>query len=230
MFWTINLWNIITIPEYEIKAFSFCNFFVFDVSCVNSASKYQNSTNQKRILKNILLEQTFHGINVHMARLSVVDRICCHWQTVSCRHDLLSLTDCQLSTWFVVIDRQSVVDKICCHWQGSVLEMTCYHWETASCRQNLLHSLEWLVSCRMIVMCPLPHIWHMSRKEIDDKNYTTFRNFTTKKNDFNFLIVNFPFICSNIPAAPVYGVYISELIRYSRGCVPIRISLIDGCG
>ena len=33
-----------------------------------------------------------------------------------------------------------------------------------------------------------------------------------------FPIVNFPFICSNMPAAPVYGVYISQLIRYSRAC------------
>ena len=30
-----------------------------------------------------------------------------------------------------------------------------------------------------------------------------------KRDDFNFLIVNFPFICNNIPAASVYGVYIS---------------------
>jgi hypothetical protein len=37
-----------------------------------------------------------------------------------------------------------------------------------------------------------------------------------KKDDFNFPIVNFPFTCSNIPAAPAYGVYISQLIRYSR--------------
>jgi hypothetical protein len=29
---------------------------------------------------------------------------------------------------------------------------------------------------------------------------------------------NCPFICSNIPAAPAYGVYISQLIRYSRAC------------
>jgi len=28
-----------------------------------------------------------------------------------------------------------------------------------------------------------------------------------------------PFICSNIPAMPAYGVYISQLIRYSRACV-----------
>jgi hypothetical protein len=37
-----------------------------------------------------------------------------------------------------------------------------------------------------------------------------------KRDDFNFPIVNFPFICSNIPAAPAYGVYISQMIRYSR--------------
>jgi hypothetical protein len=47
-------------------------------------------------------------------------------------------------------------------------------------------------------------------------------NFRTKlydkRDDFNFVIVNFPFICSNIPAAPAYGVYISQLIWYSRAC------------
>ena len=35
---------------------------------------------------------------------------------------------------------------------------------------------------------------------------------------FNFHIMNIPFICSNIPAAPGYGVYISQLIQYSRTC------------
>ena len=39
-----------------------------------------------------------------------------------------------------------------------------------------------------------------------------------KRDEFNFPIVNFPFICSNIPAAPAYRVYISQLIRYSRAC------------
>jgi hypothetical protein len=50
-----------------------------------------------------------------------------------------------------------------------------------------------------------------------------------KRDDFNFLIVNFPFICSNIPAAPAYGVYISRLIDIPELVVPIRISLIEGC-
>ena len=39
-----------------------------------------------------------------------------------------------------------------------------------------------------------------------------------KRDDFNFPIVNFPFTCSNIPVAPVYGIYISQQIRYSRFC------------
>ena len=39
-----------------------------------------------------------------------------------------------------------------------------------------------------------------------------------KRDDFSFPIVNFPFLCSNIPAAPAYGVYVSQLIRYSRAC------------
>jgi hypothetical protein len=39
-----------------------------------------------------------------------------------------------------------------------------------------------------------------------------------KRDYFNFPIVYFPFICSNIPAAPAYGVYISQLIYYSGAC------------
>jgi hypothetical protein len=39
-----------------------------------------------------------------------------------------------------------------------------------------------------------------------------------KRDDFNFPIVNFPFLSSNIPAAPAYGVYIFQLIQYSRAC------------
>ena len=35
---------------------------------------------------------------------------------------------------------------------------------------------------------------------------------------FNFPIVNFPFLSSNIPSAPAYGVYVSQLIRCARTC------------
>ena len=37
-----------------------------------------------------------------------------------------------------------------------------------------------------------------------------------KRDDFNFPIFNFPFLCSNIPSSPAYGVYVSQLIRYAR--------------
>jgi len=33
-----------------------------------------------------------------------------------------------------------------------------------------------------------------------------------KRDYFNFPFVNFPFICSNMPSAPAYGVYVSRLI------------------
>ena len=35
---------------------------------------------------------------------------------------------------------------------------------------------------------------------------------------FNFHITNFPFLSSNIPSSPAYGVFISQLIRYARAC------------
>ena len=39
-----------------------------------------------------------------------------------------------------------------------------------------------------------------------------------KCNDFDFHIVNFPFLSSSIPSGPSCGVYISQLIRYARCC------------
>ena len=39
-----------------------------------------------------------------------------------------------------------------------------------------------------------------------------------KRDDYNFHITNFPFLSSNIPSSPAYGVFISQLIRYARAC------------
>ena len=39
-----------------------------------------------------------------------------------------------------------------------------------------------------------------------------------KCDDFDFHIVNFPYLSSNIPSDPSYGVYISQLIRYAQCC------------
>jgi len=46
--------------------------------------------------------------------------------------------------------------------------------------------------------------------------------------DFDFSIVNFPFIYCNIPVASVYGVYISQLIPYHKDWVSCRGSLDKG--
>ena len=55
------------------------------------------------------------------------------------------------------------------------------------------------------------HLENDSEGRLRPKHYNT-------RDDFNFPIVNFPFICSKIPAAPAYGVYISQIMRYSRAC------------
>ena len=34
----------------------------------------------------------------------------------------------------------------------------------------------------------------------------------------DFAIVNFLFLCSNVPLSPAYGMYVSQLIRYARAC------------
>jgi hypothetical protein len=39
-----------------------------------------------------------------------------------------------------------------------------------------------------------------------------------KCDDFDFAIVNFPFLRSNIPLSTANGVYVSQLIRYARVC------------
>ena len=51
--------------------------------------------------------------------------------------------------------------------------------------------------------------------EFDDSGQLSTKIYD-KRDDFNFKIINFPNICSNIPASPAYGVYISQLIRYAR--------------
>ena len=43
-------------------------------------------------------------------------------------------------------------------------------------------------------------------------------NIYDKRDDFNFEIVNFPFLDGGVPRSPSYGVYISQLIRFDRVC------------
>ena len=51
--------------------------------------------------------------------------------------------------------------------------------------------------------------------EIGDGNKLSTKLYD-KRDDFNFSIVNFPYLCSNIPTSPAYGVFVSQLIRYCR--------------
>ena len=39
-----------------------------------------------------------------------------------------------------------------------------------------------------------------------------------KRNNFDFDMVNFPFLDGDVPLCPSYGVYISQLIRFTRVC------------
>ena len=39
-----------------------------------------------------------------------------------------------------------------------------------------------------------------------------------KQDDFNFEIVNFPFLDGDVPRSPSYGVYFSQLIYFARVC------------
>jgi hypothetical protein len=66
--------------------------------------------------------------------------------------------------------------------------------------------------------------------EIDNEGWLRTKLYD-KRDDFNFpfvIFVNFPFICSNIPAASPYGVYISGY-DFSELVVPIRFPLIAEC-
>ena len=39
-----------------------------------------------------------------------------------------------------------------------------------------------------------------------------------KRDDFPFTIHNYPHLSSNVPRIPIYGVYISQIIRFPKAC------------
>ena len=53
---------------------------------------------------------------------------------------------------------------------------------------------------------------------IPDKSNNITTKLYDKRDAFGFHIVNFPFMSSNIPSAPAYGVYAFQLIRYAHCC------------
>jgi hypothetical protein len=63
--------------------------------------------------------------------------------------------------------------------------------------------------------------WYTHFRRNGDKEDRLRAIHDDKRDNFNFPIVNFPFLCNTIQAAPAYGVYITVV-------VPIMISLIEG--
>jgi hypothetical protein len=62
------------------------------------------------------------------------------------------------------------------------------------------------------------YIWKQIKNHNSDADGKLATQLYDKRDDFSFTIVNFPYICSNIPLSPAYGIYISPLIRYTRAC------------
>ena len=50
---------------------------------------------------------------------------------------------------------------------------------------------------------------------IIESNNRLYTKLYDKRDDFDFHTINFPFLSSNIPSSPSYGVYICQLIRYA---------------
>jgi hypothetical protein len=51
-----------------------------------------------------------------------------------------------------------------------------------------------------------------------DSNGKLTTSIYDKRDDFDYVIFNFTFLYSNIPFSPAYGLYISQLIRYTKAC------------
>ena len=73
-----------------------------------------------------------------------------------------------------------------------------------------MYPAELEIKTRLIAI-PLPPTWIYSCR------YGQLRtSLYDKRDDWNFHITKFPFLDSNIPSSPAYGVLISQLIRYAR--------------
>ena len=47
-----------------------------------------------------------------------------------------------------------------------------------------------------------------------------------KRDEFDFPIVNCPYLSSNIPESPAYGVFVSQLIRFARVCSKYEVEIL----
>ena len=84
------------------------------------------------------------------------------------------------------------------------------------CHWTILHSV--IIYIVLIQMSLKLRILLIFKSLLLTLTFTLKTNIYDKRDDFIFPMVNFPFITRNIPTSPVYGVYILQLVRYSRAC------------
>ena len=89
-----------------------------------------------------------------------------------------------------------------------------------SLRQSSKLSLSFVKNRQSYLICSLTSLDtdYLDLTFIIDSGGKLSTRLYDKRDDFDFHIVNFPFLSSNIPSGPSYGVYISQLIRYARCC------------
>ena len=72
--------------------------------------------------------------------------------------------------------------------------------------------------CLQFVIVIFPDHTHLLFLDLSITNGIVSSKIYDKRDDFNFEIVNFPFLDGDVPRSPSYGVYISQLIRFARVC------------
>ena len=72
--------------------------------------------------------------------------------------------------------------------------------------------------CLQFVIVIFPDHAHLLFLDLSITNGIVSSKIYDKRDDFNFEIVNFPFLDGDVPRSPSYGVYISQRIRFARVC------------
>jgi len=218
-----------------------CCLFFFDIWILITPLVSSNSSYHLRVCRVHLAKGENQTSNVS------VDR---DWLYIYlCPHQAISVTMVSVLTNIYIwsLQKKILVNthiSVTCLWDNILLStviLTHY-----ICRPSLLHTpyqklharSHWSKTTlmglwRQVLTIYLEMLLHL---EIDSEGRLR-KKLYDKGDDFNFPIVNFPFICSNIPAAPAYGIYISQLIWYTRKLlnqgfllVKLKSSLRKFCG
>ena len=79
--------------------------------------------------------------------------------------------------------------------------------------------------CLQFVIVVFPDHTHLLFLSI--KNGIVSSKIYDKQDDFNFEIVNFPFLDEDVPRSLSYGVYIFQLICFARVCSVVDVSTTE---